>query len=134
MKEKIREVLEQYSCIDFALLFGSAAKGKMHPMSDVDIAISTEEELGLLDLGRIIAELESALEKPVDLLRLDDLPRENPKLAFSIVNEHIVLLQRREEKYYAFKEAAYRYYFDQAWIFGASLRSFQKRVSRGTLR
>lgn len=42
-------------------------------MSDVDIGIITNVELSLMDLGSLTAELESALRKAVDAVKLYDL-------------------------------------------------------------
>ena len=103
----------------------------MHPLSDVDIAISSREELDLIDLGGMIADLETVLEKSVDLVLLDDLPRRNPKLAFSIVDRHEVLLMRNEEKYFTFKEEAYRHYFDFAPMLHLFEEAFYQRVVHG---
>lgn len=134
LKRKIVEVLKPYRFIDFALLFGSEATGKTHPMSDVDIAISSQRALDLLLLGGIVAELESAVERPVDLLLLNDLPGKNPKLAFSVLSHHEILLIRNEERYFTFKEETYRYYFDQAPMLRSFDEAFLKRTTHGTLR
>jgi len=83
-ENKIIEVLKEVDGIDFALLFGSSANGKRHPMSDIDIAVHLRKPMNLLEEGALLAELESAASRPIDLVPLNDLPSRQPKLAFSI--------------------------------------------------
>ncbi|WP_292655802.1 nucleotidyltransferase domain-containing protein [Nitratifractor sp.] len=128
-EEKITEVLKQEKCIDFALLFGSSAKGSTHPMSDIDIALYLREPMSLLEEGALIAELESVSDRPVDLVLLNDLPQEQPKLAFSILQNHKILFQRHPEKYIEFKEQTYRHYFDQAPMFHLFDEAFIRRIN-----
>jgi len=131
MKEKeIIEVLKGVECIDFALLFGSSANGSTHSMSDIDIAVHLREPMELLEEGALIAELESAAGRPIDLVVLNDLPSRQPKLAFSILQNHKILLQRHPEKYIDFKERTYRHYFDQAPMFRLFDEAFIQRINR----
>jgi predicted nucleotidyltransferase len=59
--------------VDLAVLFGSAAKGKLRPNSDIDIGIlpSSDGALGFEDELALGAELERILGREVDLVRLD---------------------------------------------------------------
>ena len=69
----LRAILAEGPPLHLAVLFGSAARGRTHPGSDVDVAIwpqSPELPLGAeLDLQ---VALERAVGRPVDLLRLDE--------------------------------------------------------------
>ena len=62
---KCKNVLEQYN-VKFCYLFGSYAKGKEKPTSDVDLLISTDVT-GLKYFG-MVEELRTALCKKVDVL------------------------------------------------------------------
>jgi len=62
---KCKKVLEQYN-VKFCYLFGSYAKGKEKPTSDVDLLISTDVT-GLKYFG-MVEELRTVLCKKVDVL------------------------------------------------------------------
>jgi predicted nucleotidyltransferase len=81
---KILETLQEYfksrSDISFAFLFGSAARGKIRPEGDIDIAVyfSPEEGIEWEAFGkiypgenRIALDLEKLLHKEVDLIVLN---------------------------------------------------------------
>jgi predicted nucleotidyltransferase len=52
--------------IHFAMVFGSFAKDKNHPFSDLDIGIHLKEDLSLLELGSMIEDLERFTNSKVD--------------------------------------------------------------------
>jgi len=71
--KKLKEVLEKYKKkrkILLAYLFGSLAEGKIHPRSDIDLAVyltgSEREKLQILE------ELLVSVKRDLDILRLDD--------------------------------------------------------------
>ena len=70
--QQVREVLAAQEGIAFAVLFGSAARGALRASSDVDLAVRfTEDGQGQgWELGGIIAALEGALGRRVDLVDL----------------------------------------------------------------
>jgi predicted nucleotidyltransferase len=59
--------------VEVAILFGSAANGKLRPASDIDIGIlcSVGKDMGLDEELALGAELERVLRREVDLVRLD---------------------------------------------------------------
>ena len=63
-------VLEQYD-VKFCYLFGSYAKGKATPSSDVDLLISANVN-GLKFYG-LVEEIRAKLQKKVDLLDINQL-------------------------------------------------------------
>ena len=70
IKDACTLVLERYE-VEYAILFGSYAKGTAVDNSDVDLLISTKEK-GIKFYG-IVEELRTALKKKVDLLDVDQL-------------------------------------------------------------
>ena len=54
-------------------IFGSVARGADRPDSDVDLLADLPPGLGLIGLGRVIAELEAILDARVDLVPASDL-------------------------------------------------------------
>ena len=79
--EKCKTVFDAYgNDIEYCYLFGSYAKGYAKEDSDVDLCISTNLT-GLNFIG-LIEELQNALHKEVDLLRISDM-----KDNFELINE-----------------------------------------------
>ncbi len=97
----LAEVLRSYPFIDFAVLFGSAAEGRMLPMSDVDVGIYVTRDLSLDELGGLVVALEKAVKRDVDVVIVNDLPRTNPVLAFEAVARGTLLFARDRERYVA---------------------------------
>jgi predicted nucleotidyltransferase len=85
IKRKSSKVLEQYD-IKFCYLFGSYAKGKATPTSDVDFLISGNVR-GLKFYG-LVEELRTVLKKKVDVLDINQL-KENLELTEEIFKDGI---------------------------------------------
>jgi uncharacterized protein YutE (UPF0331/DUF86 family)/predicted nucleotidyltransferase len=85
---KLREVLRDRQDVHLALLFGSQARGKARPDSDVDVAV-LGEDLNVFDLYR---DLSLAVHKEVDVV---DLSRAGFALLNAIARDHIVIHQGR---------------------------------------
>ena len=85
IKRKCTQVFEKYE-INFCYLFGSYAKHKATPTSDVDLLISANIK-GLKFYG-LIEELRNTLHKKVDVLDLNQL-RDNLELTQEILKEGI---------------------------------------------
>jgi len=49
-------------------VFGSVARGEARPDSDVDILVNLEANRSLLDLARLLRELQALLNCPVDVV------------------------------------------------------------------
>ncbi len=132
MIDRLKTLLSDYEYIEFALLFGSYASGKQYALSDVDIAIYTQTPIDLFERGGIIAELEDMLEKRVDLVLLNELEKQDPKLAFAIVDNHQVIFCRNQERYIDFKTDTYRYYFDHLPMYEMFDKALKERIANGT--
>ncbi len=70
IKKIVCEIMSKYS-INLCYLFGSYAKGKANPSSDVDLMI--DSEITGLDFYGLVEELRNGLRKKVDLLTLKSL-------------------------------------------------------------
>ena len=79
IKEICTSVLSKYS-VNYCYLFGSYAKGKATPISDIDLFINTEEK-GLNFFG-LVEDLRTNIKKKVDLLDQNQI-KEN----FALMNE-----------------------------------------------
>jgi hypothetical protein len=62
-----RDYLESHPKVLFAYLFGGLAKGKLQPLSDVDIAVYLAESISLPDIKLDI------LGKLIDILQTDEI-------------------------------------------------------------
>lgn len=96
MFDRLRDVLGADSRVAYALLFGSSARGTSHPSSDVDIAIGLQPGVTIqaLEIGALIARLEDAAGRPVDLVLLDEAP---PGIAFRVFRDGRTLFSRDDQ-------------------------------------
>lgn len=85
IKRKCGKVLSKYE-VAFCYLFGSYAKGKETPISDVDLLISTDVK-GLKFYG-MVEELRTSLRKRVEVLDMKQL-MENPELTEEILKDGV---------------------------------------------
>lgn len=82
---KCSKVFESYE-VSFCYLFGSYAKGKATPVSDVDLLISANVK-GLKFYG-LVEEIRTALHKKVDVLNMNQL-KDNIELTEEIFKDGI---------------------------------------------
>lgn len=68
--QTIHGVLARYPQIELAFLFGSLAKGKARPDSDIDLAVQADKPLDVTTKMAIIGDLAAAFGRPVDLVDL----------------------------------------------------------------
>lgn len=85
IKKKCSEIFEKYD-INFCYLFGSYAKGKAKPSSDVDLLVATSIT-GLKFYG-LVEEIRMALNKKVDVLDINQL-KDNVELTQEILKDGI---------------------------------------------
>ncbi len=85
IRRKCGKVLEQYD-VRFCYLFGSYAKGKETPSSDVDLMVSSDVT-GLKFYG-MVEELRTALRKKVDVLDVNQL-KDNLELTEEILKDGV---------------------------------------------
>ncbi len=75
-------IAERYS-IAYAILYGSAARGRLRSDSDVDVAVRSLRELGLWEIVDIASQLSEAIGGlQVDVKTLN--PDEDPVFAFEV--------------------------------------------------
>jgi predicted nucleotidyltransferase len=80
LADRLRGVLEHTPGVVSAYLFGSAAEGRLHRESDVDVGVLLDRRVypspvDRFDLRlRLIGRLEPAVQRPVDLVVLNDAP------------------------------------------------------------
>jgi len=132
MVDTIYKTLKEFDYIDVALLFGSYAKGDEKFLSDIDIAINTTKKITLLELGYIVATLEDALNKKVDLVILNELYKKNPLLAYNIYINHKEIFIKNKKAYDDFKFYALKYYMDTKPLYEMTNQKMLERLNNGT--
>jgi len=110
--------------IRLVVLFGSAATGRRHGGSDLDLAILGDTPLDLVELTNRVITLTHVND--VDLV---DLRRAPPLLAMEVARHGRLLHERSAGDYAQFVSLAYRRYVDTA-----KLRAAQKEAIAGFLR
>ncbi len=108
---QVREYLNKHPKVIFAYLFGGLARGRVSPLSDVDIAIYLAEdaEIAQEKLG-ILGKLNDLLKTDeVDLVILNTAPL---PLAARIIKNKIILLDKKPFMRHAFESLIIREYFD----------------------
>jgi len=103
--------------------FGSKARGKARPGSDVDVAVLLDGEISLVEELRLRAEVVETLRRDdVDLVVLNQAP---PLLRYEVIAAGARLFARDEEAADRYEERAARECFDTA-----HLRRTQQRLAR----
>lgn len=90
MRERLRRYFSQKEGVELAFLFGSAAKGRMLPESDVDVAIWLKDPQNQEEINRLWGDLEDLLRKEVDLILLN---RASPTIAWAALRGYPLLIQ-----------------------------------------
>lgn len=107
----VREYLNKHPKVVFAYLFGGIARGKVFPLSDVDIAIYTADRTDIVqEKLEILGKLNELLRTDeVDLVVLNTAPL---PLAARIIKNKIILADKMPFARHAFESLIIREYFD----------------------
>ena len=130
-ENELKNFFKKIDFIEFVVLFGSYAKGKSFPISDFDLAIYTSKNLELLEIGDLISKLEKLTGLEVDLLILNDLYKNNPRLAYEIISQGKLIFYRNKNKWIEFKTWTYIYYCDHKPLFDMFDQAFLTRLKEG---
>lgn len=129
--EKSADYIGQVDYIDFAVIFGSFAEGKVSNLSDIDIGIFINTDISLIERGSLTTRLESILKKDVDIAVLNGLYKKNPALAYEIISKGRLIVCRKQEKLTEFKKNTFLYFMDTQRLRGMIDRAFKERLNNG---
>lgn len=129
----LESILSKYEFITNALLFGSYASGTQNRLSDVDIALHVNKEIDLFAIGEIISDLETTLDKKVDLVILNELYKKSPLLAYNIYKNHKPIFIGDIEQYKGFKINSLHYFMDFKHVIDEQNDAFRQRIKDGNL-
>lgn len=120
----LRQVLDEDERVDYALLFGSSARGTAHAHSDLDIALGLKAGTCMepLDLGDLVARVERATGRAVDVLLLDEA---SPAIAYRVFRDGRVIVDRNHRALVERKTRAILEYLD--------FRPIEALAARGVL-
>jgi predicted nucleotidyltransferase len=107
LNNRIRHVLALHGGIRLAILFGSLAKGRATPESDLDLAVLMDAPLSAETKMALIGDLSQAIGRPVDLIDL----RATGESILGQVLKHGVRLLGSDTDY---AELLKRHLFDEA--------------------
>ena len=131
MLERLEQQAASCPELKLVVLFGSTARGKARPKSDVDLGILLDPYSPELRF-RVEAELGRAAGRPVDVILLDDAP---PLLRFEIAREGVLLFQREDRLWTNFKTRAMVDWWDWApthrMIAAGVVRRLREKVAHG---
>jgi predicted nucleotidyltransferase len=128
-KQKITKILKQTQYVQFAYFFGSRVKNKTRFGSDLDIALYFDKEPELLNIGELVIELEKTVDCNVDLVLLNNLYEKNPKLAYSVIAEGILLFSIDDKLLSLYKKMTYLKYLDFKPIIDLFTGKLNERIS-----
>ncbi|HKI01872.1 MAG TPA: nucleotidyltransferase domain-containing protein [Thermoanaerobaculia bacterium] len=109
LEDRLRQTTASLPEVRLAVLFGSTARGKAGPRSDVDLGVLLEPDTPDVRL-RVEAELGRAVgDRAVDVIFLKEAP---PLLRFEIAKEGVVLHQNQDDLWTDFKTRAMLDWYD----------------------
>lgn len=129
---KLRPIFENESNVVFAYMFGSIPKGNARFGSDLDIAIYFKTEPNLNEIGRLTLQLENASNYKIDIIQLNNLDNLNPVLAYSIISEGNIFINKKPDLLIEFKKFVLLKYLDFKPTNDLINKSFSYRLSNNT--
>lgn len=102
IEDRLRQRVSSLPEVKLAVLFGSTARGKAGPRSDVDLGVVLDPDTRDVR-SRVEAELWQAAGRTVDVIYLDKAP---PLLRFEIARDGVLLHQEQDHLWTDFKTRA----------------------------
>jgi uncharacterized protein len=107
--DRLAAALRDVRGVRLAVLFGSAARGKGTPRSDLDVGVLLDEDAP--GLGALAVSLSRAAGREVDLVLLAEAP---PLLRFEVARDGVVILASTPHAWADFKARAMVDWWDWA--------------------
>jgi predicted nucleotidyltransferase len=111
---KAQRILEKNPRVIFAYLFGGLAKGRITPISDIDIAVYLKDIKDEIDVFNIKLELLTTLSEVLNTEEIDIVILNNTPLPLKakIIQNKKVLVDKDPNLRYSFESLTLREYFD----------------------
>lgn len=104
----LRSILAKHPEVGLAILFGSAARGKLRPRSDLDLAVRLAPSKQSADLSALADEVARATRREVDVVDLSQLGSSLLRLEIS----KGILVAGAQEVWIEFRREAFREWRD----------------------
>lgn len=130
----IVSVLSAEPYIQFVYLFGSRAKGNVHPLSDYDIAIYIDPEKEPSTPYGIKSHVAGlfANKIPTQKVQIVILNEANPFLAFEAVDEGRLIFKKDPRTHHDFVFHTYQRYLDMKRLYQLQEEKLLERIKNGT--
>jgi predicted nucleotidyltransferase len=130
---KLRDFFQKnHESINLAYLFGSHAKGRITPMSDVDIAVLLGNKIDpkvYLDIQlELSGRLSSHLDKKVEVVILN---RADPRLSYQIIKYGKIVFKKDRNVKANFERKSLNIYFDLKPMFDFYEAKLLERIKEG---
>ncbi len=134
IEKLISETLFPEPYILFALLFGSRAKGKVHPLSDYDIAVFLDVKKVPQSPYGIKSRITSLFSGRLKTQRVQIiiLNEASPLLAFEAVNKGRLVFAKDAHIHHEFVFQTYQRYFDLKKLYQLQEDRLLERIKDGT--
>jgi len=132
----LQEYFNKQKDVTFAMLYGSVAKNKVTPLSDLDVAVFFCQEMNQEQMGEMQIEITCDLMNLCEMNNIDVtiLNLASPFLKFQVIKSGQLLKCRNKNEFYGFKARVLGEYQDIKPMFDmyadATIQSF-KRYSYG---
>jgi len=134
LEEKIRSALKKEADIVLAYLFGSAARGEMTSLSDIDIGILFNSRINAMRKYDLKLELMGDVSSACGLNRIDivDMEKGSTLLNYNIIKHGKILKSEDENKRVRFETSILSKYLDEKYYLQRHTDLLLKRIaSRG---
>lgn len=132
--EVISKTLSGEKYIQFAYLFGSTARGNVHPLSDYDIGVFIDlkkEPPSPYGIKGLITAMFAGI-LPTGKIEIVILNSANPMLAFEIIDKGKLAFKKDPKIHHDFVFRAYRRYFDVKRLYRLQEEGLLRRIKDGT--
>lgn len=129
---KLKQALEQYQEIEFALLYGSYAKNKVTPLSDIDVALFIKK--GLIQNEQKIISFLTIIEKEIafitesDAIDVSILNIADPLLRFQVFTTGKIIFYKEIKQYYFEKAKSFSLYQDYQYLLDFFYNNTKKQL------
>ncbi len=109
-KIKITEIAQKYE-LSLVLLFGSQARGKTHPQSDVDVGFFSDHSMGLREIAQLEFEMSQTLQiGSLELVRLNGM---SSLFLKNVLDDGILLYERAPGDYTSFAGIVFKRFVEE---------------------
>jgi len=124
ISKRVYKALSKEEDIIIAYVFGSTAKGKAHPFSDIDIAILLKEP-SVDKTMKIHSILTESLGEKVDTLLLNLAP---PTLKYQIIKNGLRVISKNEDARISFEAKALSEGLDEGFLIAKVREAITRRL------